>query len=54
MIIVEHKNSSAYRGKKVTGLTVVVDVFGAISMEAYMLDKGIEKIIPVGGCDFAY
>lgn len=40
--------------KNATGLTVIIDVFRAFSMEAYMLNQGADKIIPVGDCDFAY
>lgn len=40
--------------KKATGITVVIDVFRAFSMEAYMMHKGAERIIPVGDCDYAY
>ena len=40
--------------KKARGLTVVIDVFRAFSMEAYMMAQGAEKIIPVGDCDLAY
>lgn len=40
--------------KKAKGLTVVIDVFRAFSMEAYMMAQGAEKIIPIGDCDLAY
>ena len=40
--------------KKAKGLTVVIDVFRAFSMEAYMMAKGAKSIIPVGDCDVAY
>lgn len=40
--------------KKAKGLTVVIDVFRAFSMEAYMMAQGAEKIIPVGDVDLAY
>ena len=36
------------------GITVVIDVFRAMSLEAYMLDRGAEAIIPVGDKDLAY
>ena len=36
------------------GITVIIDVFRAFSMEAYMMAQGAEKIIPVGDCDIAY
>ena len=34
--------------KKARGLTVVIDVFRAFSLEAYLFANGAEKIIPVG------
>lgn len=34
--------------KKAVGLTVVIDVFRAFSMEAYFLNKGAAKVIPIG------
>lgn len=40
--------------KKATGLTVIIDVFRAFSVEAYCFAKGAEKIIPVGDSDIAY
>ncbi len=40
--------------KKATGLTVIIDVFRAFSVEAYVFDKGAERIIPVGEVDHAY
>ncbi len=40
--------------KKATGLTVIIDVFRAFSMEAYMMSLGAEKIIPVGNIECAY
>ena len=40
--------------KKAIGITVVIDVFRAFSMESYMIAQGAEKIIPVGDCDIAY
>ena len=40
--------------KKAHGLTVVIDVFRAFSMEAYMMDMGAEKIIPIGDVNLAY
>lgn len=40
--------------KQATGITVVIDVFRAFSVEAYFLHKGAEKIIPVGDADLAY
>ncbi len=40
--------------KEARGLTVVIDVFRAFSMEAYMMAQGAEKIIPIGDVDLAY
>ena len=34
--------------KKAKGVTVIIDVFRAFSLEAYMMAAGAEKIIPVG------
>ena len=36
------------------GLTVVIDVFRAFSVEAYLLANGAEKIVPVGDSELAY
>lgn len=40
--------------KKAEGLTVIIDVFRAFSLEAYMLDSGVERIYPVGKTETAY
>jgi len=40
--------------KKARGITVIIDVFRAFSMEAYMFSRGAEKIIPVGDSNLAY
>ena len=40
--------------KKATGLTVIIDVFRAFSVEAYCFSKGVKKIIPVGDSAVAY
>lgn len=40
--------------KKAKGVTVVVDVFRAFTVEAYIMNGGAQKIIPVGDIDFAY
>ncbi len=40
--------------KKATGLTIIIDVFRAFSVEAYCFSKGAEKIIPVGDSEIAY
>ena len=39
--------------KAARGLTVVIDVFRAFSLEAYMFSEGVEKIIPIGSVDYA-
>ena len=36
------------------GLTVVIDVFRAYSLEAYLLHRGAEKIIPLADAEEAY
>ncbi len=40
--------------KKAKGLTVIIDVFRAFSMEAYMFAAGAEKVIPVGDLQIAW
>lgn len=40
--------------KQAKGLTVVIDVFRAFTVEAYFLYAGAKKIIPVGIADTAY
>ncbi len=40
--------------KQARGLTVVIDVFRAFSVEAYFMDRGAEKIIPIGDVNLAY
>jgi len=40
--------------KAAEGMTVIIDVFRAFSVEAYFMDRGAEKIIPVGDADIAY
>lgn len=40
--------------KAARGLTVIIDVFRAFSVEAYLFAQGVDKIIPVGDADFAY
>ena len=40
--------------KKATGVTVVIDVFRAFTVEAYIMSKGAEKIIPIGDIELAY
>ena len=36
-----------------TGTTVIIDVFRAFSLEAYMLAAGAKEIYPIGDCDLA-
>ena len=40
--------------KAAKGLTVIIDVFRAFSLEAYLFDMGAEKIMPIGDADTAY
>lgn len=40
--------------KEARGITVIIDVFRAFSVEAYFFSKGAEAIIPVGDVDLAY
>ena len=40
--------------KKATGITVVIDVFRAFSVEAYFFNEGAKEIIPVGDANLAY
>lgn len=40
--------------KRARGLTVVIDVFRAFSLEAYLFDMGAKTVIPVGDVDEAY
>lgn len=40
--------------KKAKGITVIIDVFRAFTVEAYIMNNNAQKIIPVGDIDFAY
>ena len=40
--------------KKAKGITVVIDVFRAFSVEAYFFASGAKEIIPVGDANLAY
>ena len=40
--------------RQATGVTVVIDVFRAFSVETYLMAGGADKIIPVGDIDLAY
>ncbi len=40
--------------REAQGLTVIIDVFRAFSLEAYLFDRGAECIFPVADLDIAY
>lgn len=40
--------------KQATGITVIIDVFRAFTVEAYLMNNGADKIIPVGDMNIAY
>jgi len=40
--------------KKARGIAVIIDVFRAFTVEAYMMNNGAEKVIPVGAKELAY
>lgn len=40
--------------KKAKGITVIIDVFRAFSLEAYLFSAGAKAIIPIGDKDIAY
>lgn len=40
--------------KQATGVAVIIDVFRAFTVEAYLMNNGAEKIIPVGDMEIAY
>lgn len=40
--------------KKAEGLTVIIDVFRAFSLECYLYARGAEKILPVGKLETAF
>ena len=40
--------------RQARGITVVIDVFRAMSVEAYFMHRGAEKVIPVGDKELAY
>ena len=40
--------------KEAKGLTVVIDVFRAFSVEGYCFHKGAETVIPIGDVNLAY
>lgn len=40
--------------KQATGTTVIIDVFRAFTVEAYLMNNGIERLYPVGDKQIAY
>ena len=40
--------------REARGTTVVIDVFRAFSLEAYMLSAGVEAVYPIGEVERAY
>lgn len=40
--------------KVATGITVIIDVFRAFTVEAYLMNNGAEKLIPVADMQYAY
>lgn len=40
--------------KKARGVAVIIDVFRAFTVEAYLMNNGAKKIIPVGDIEIAY
>ncbi len=34
--------------KQATGTAVIIDVFRAFTVEAYLVNNGVQKLIPVG------
>ena len=40
--------------RSATGLTVIIDVFRAFTLETYMMRNHAQRIIPVSGIDFAF
>jgi len=40
--------------KQASGLTVIIDVFRAFSVEAYFFSKGVDSILPIGDSEEAY
>ncbi len=40
--------------KAARGLTVIIDVFRAFSLEAYLFSMGAERILPIGDAELAY
>lgn len=40
--------------KKAHGLTVVIDVFRAMTVEAFLMNRGVKKLLPVGDVQIAW
>ena len=40
--------------KEATGIAVIIDVFRAFTVEPYLINNGVEKLIPVGDMKIAY
>lgn len=40
--------------KEAIGITVIIDVFRAFTVEAYLINNGVEKLMPVGDKQIAY
>ena len=40
--------------KQATGITVIIDVFRAFTVEAYLMNNGADRIIPVSDVELAY
>lgn len=40
--------------REATGITVIIDVFRAFTVEAYLINNGVKKLIPVGDKQIAY
>lgn len=40
--------------KLATGLTIVIDVFRAFTVEPYLISNGAKRLIPVGDMQIAY
>lgn len=40
--------------KQATGLAIIIDVFRAFTVEPYLINNGVKKIIPVGDKEIAY
>ena len=40
--------------KEATGIAVIIDVFRAFTVEPYLINNGVEKLIPIGDKEIAY